>query len=50
VRLADSGQRESTGVILIVLVTFILETSVAALAFTTFRSESGACSGPRGRP
>lgn len=41
VRLApDRGQSESTGVILIVLVAFILGTTVAAFAFTTFQNES----------
>ncbi|WP_254831666.1 type IV pilin [Haloglomus salinum] len=37
----DRGQSESTGVILIVLIAFILGTSVAAFAFTTFQRESG---------
>ncbi|WP_254823205.1 type IV pilin N-terminal domain-containing protein [Haloglomus halophilum] len=37
----DRGQSESTGVILIVLIAFILGTSVAAFAFTTFQQESG---------
>lgn len=39
--LARRCQSESTGVILIVLVVFVLGTSVAAFAFTTFQEERG---------
>lgn len=42
---ASRGQSESTGVILIVLVAFILGSLVAAFAFTTFDEESGVAPG-----